>query len=233
MFRRGDRDRLAGGIDAGRKAGRRDIGEFFREGGADRFRRVEKGAAPGGDFGEDAARHDVARGKLGVLVQGGHEAFARAIDQNGAFAAQGFGRQRRGVAADIDGGWMELHEFGVSNARPGARRKGQSRAIGLRRIGGQGVKRADAAAGENGGTRREGAQGAGGVASHNPGDAAGLEDQILGDDIFMESDGGRAPDTAAIRACMMAAPAPSPLTRTMRRAEWAASCEGVRLPAES
>ena len=39
--------------------------------------------------------------------------------------------------------------------------------------------------------------------------------------------------TVAISACMMAAPAPSPLTRTMRRAEWAASCDGVRLPAAS
>ena len=33
--------------------------------------------------------------------------------------------------------------------------------------------------------------------------------------------------TAAISACMMAAPAPSPLTCTMRRAEWAASCDGA------
>ena len=39
--------------------------------------------------------------------------------------------------------------------------------------------------------------------------------------------------TVAISACMIAAPAPSPLTRTMRRAEWAASCDGVSRPCAS
>ena len=93
---------------------------------ADRLRRVEKGAAPGGDFGEDAARDNVARRQFGVLVQGRHEALAGAIDQNRAFAAQRFGGQRRGIAADVDGGGMELHEFGIGDARAGPRRHGQA-----------------------------------------------------------------------------------------------------------
>ena len=57
---------------------------------------------------------------------------ARRVDQGRAFAAQGFGGQRRGVAANVDGGRVELHEFGVGDAGAGARREGERRAGRLR-----------------------------------------------------------------------------------------------------
>ena len=58
-----------------------------------------------------------------------HEALALVVDQHRAFAAQRFGRQRRGIAAHRDGGGMELHEFRIGDQRAGARRHAQ----GLRR----------------------------------------------------------------------------------------------------
>ena len=157
MLGRRDRDRLAAPDRCPpRGRSRATLGNFSAKFRADRLRGVEEGAAPGGDFGEDAARDDVARRQFGVLVQRGHEALARAIDENRALAAQSFGRQRRRIAADVDGGRVELHEFGVGDARAGARREGQSRAVGLRRIGGEGVKRADAAGRQHDGARGEG-----------------------------------------------------------------------------
>ncbi len=135
-------------MPASRQA-RGDIGEFFGESGADGLGGVEESAASAGDFGEHAARDDVAGRQFRVLVQRRHEPLSGAIDQNGALAAQGFGGQRRGIAADVDGGGMELHEFGVGDPRPGARAHGQRRARRLRRIGGQRIERADAAGRQN------------------------------------------------------------------------------------
>ena len=89
---------------------------------------------------------------------------------------------------------MELHEFGVGDAGAGARREGERRAGRLGRIGGDGVKPADPAAGEHGRARGESVEGARGVAAVNAGHAAGLDDQILGDDIFDHFDGRRLPD---------------------------------------
>ena len=68
MLRRRHRDRLTGGVDSSRQAGRCDIGKFFGERRADGLGRVEKGAAPGLQFGKHAARDDVARRQFGVLV---------------------------------------------------------------------------------------------------------------------------------------------------------------------
>ena len=85
----------------------------------------------------------------------GHEALALVIDQHGAFAAQRFGRQRRGIAADRDGGGMELHEFRIGDQRAGARRHAQAFAARFQRIGGDGIERAQPAGGEDHGAGAE------------------------------------------------------------------------------
>ena len=50
--------------------------EFFGETRAERVARVKERAAAGGDFGEHAARDDVARRELGQRMARQHEAFA-------------------------------------------------------------------------------------------------------------------------------------------------------------
>ena len=106
---------------------------------------IEKGAAAGGDLPVDRARHHVAGAELGIVVDGAHEPFAAGIDQERAFAAQRLGGERRRVAADIDGGRMKLHEFGVGDHRAGAGGDGDAFAARLARIGGDGVDLAGAA----------------------------------------------------------------------------------------
>ena len=104
------------------------VGKFLGEARAERLARIEEGAAAGRDLGEHAARHDVARRELGERMERQHEALAGVVDQRRAFAAQRLGRERRRIAADIDRGRMELHEFGIGDDGAGARRDRKARA---------------------------------------------------------------------------------------------------------
>ena len=79
----------------------------------------------------------------------------RALISSRAFAAQRFGRERRRVAADIDGGRMELHELGVGDHRAGAGGDGDALAARLAWIGGDGVDLARAAGREHDRARRQ------------------------------------------------------------------------------
>ena len=56
-----------------------------------------------------------------------------AVDDDRALAAQRLGGERRRVAADVDRGRMELHEFRIGDQRAGARRHGEALAARLRR----------------------------------------------------------------------------------------------------
>ena len=124
--RRRDRDQIARRIDAGAAAVFVHAGEALRERRADRRARIEERAAPGCKLGEHAARHDIARRKLGIGVDAQHEALARLVDQRRAFAAHRLGRERRRIAADVDRGRMELHELRIGDRRAGARRDGEA-----------------------------------------------------------------------------------------------------------
>ena len=84
-----------------------------------------------------------------------HEALAASVDQHRAFAAQRLGGERGRVAADIDGGRMELHELGVGDHRAGPGGDGDAFAARLARIGGDGVDLAGAAGREHHGARRQ------------------------------------------------------------------------------
>src|SRR5262249_58283820 len=61
------------------------------------------------------AGHDVARAELAIFMQCTEETLAAPIDEDGAFAAQRLGGERRRIAADIDGGRVKLHELSVGN----------------------------------------------------------------------------------------------------------------------
>ena len=114
----------------------------------------------------------------------------RVVDQDGAFAAQRFGRQRRGIAADGDGGGMELHEFRIGDQRAGARRHAQAFAARFQRIGGDGIKRAQPAGGEDHRAGPEQDQpriGADAVAGEQADDAAILHRQLDGVKAFQDA----------------------------------------------
>ena len=116
---------------------------------------IEKRAAAACDLAEHGAGHDVARPELGVFVHRAHEALAASVDEQRAFAAQRLGRERRGVAADIDGGRMELDELRIGDHGAGASGDGDTFAARLARIGGDGVDLAGAAGGEHHCARRQ------------------------------------------------------------------------------
>ncbi len=138
------RNSFTHGIDARCGAGGVDGWESVGKARPYRLAAVEINARAAAELAVNGARHDVARRKLGHGMTAQHEAFAPAVDEDRALAAQGFGGERRGVAADGDGGGMELHEFGVGDER--ARACGHGKPVALRRggIGGHGVKRAHA-----------------------------------------------------------------------------------------
>ena len=101
------------------------------------------------DFAEDRAGNDVAGCKLRIRMNGGHEATARFIDQDRAFAAQRLGDERRRIACARNGRRMELHEFGVRDDGACAGRQGDALSARLYWICGDRIELADAAAGEH------------------------------------------------------------------------------------
>ena len=75
------------------------------------------------DLAVDRPRHDVARRKLGALVIIGHEAVAGlGMLQDPALAAHRLGDQEILDLQIVQAGRVELHEFHVADAAPGAPR---------------------------------------------------------------------------------------------------------------
>ena len=88
----------------------------------------------------DGARHHIARRKFGIRVQIGHEAMAVAVDEDSPFAAQRLGQQRRRVERAGKGRRMELHEFGIRDARAHPRGQADPLPADPPRVGGAGKK---------------------------------------------------------------------------------------------
>ena len=103
-----------------------------------------------------------------------HEALARAVDQRRAFAADRLGGERRGIAADVDRGRMELHEFRIGDERSGARRDGKALSARLVRVGGHRIEMPDAAGREHDRARRHGDEPAIGAAHLSAGHARAI-----------------------------------------------------------
>ena len=143
------------------------------------------------ELGKDASCHDVARGELGVFVQGLHKALAGFVDERCAFASECFGGKWCGVAANRDGGGVELHEFGVRNHC--ACKGGHADAVAARlfRVGRHRIEMADAAGGEHdiaGVVMREV------VVFIARGDACHFRafgEKLFGGDVFIDRDGRR------------------------------------------
>ena len=169
---------------------------MFGERVAERLGRIEERAAAGCDFGEHAARDDVARRKLGERMLCQHEALALGVDQRRAFAAQRFGRKRRRIAADHDRGRMELDEFRIADDRAGARGDRKAKPARFLRIGGHRIKMADAAGGEHHGAGGNVDRTRGnivGLAQLQAGDRVVLGQQRFGDKTFEHADARRFP----------------------------------------
>ena len=72
------------------------------------------------------------------------------VDQHRAFAAQGLGGQRRGVARRCRWRWGGTARTRGRRSRAGQRRQGQALAARSRRVGGHGIEAAEAAGGQDG-----------------------------------------------------------------------------------
>ena len=71
------------------------------------------------------------------------------VDDHRAFPAQRFRCERRGIRADVDGGGVKLHEFGVGDQRSRARRHGDAGAAGVDGVCRDAIEMADAAGREH------------------------------------------------------------------------------------
>ena len=140
MGGRGDRHGLGDGIDAGGMAVSGDGRVSGEDAFAQRLSRIEEDLPARLDLPEIGAGDDVARGKLGVRMDGFHEALAGIVDENGALTAQGFGGKRGGIAAGQDRRWVELDEFGIGDDGPGPRRHAHGVAAHRGGIGGCRIK---------------------------------------------------------------------------------------------
>ena len=196
---------------------------------------IEEGAAAAHHFAIDAAGDDVAGTKLRILVHRAHEALAAAVDQHRTLAAQSLGGERGGIAADIDGGRMELHELGVGDHGAGTGGNGDAFAARFARIGGDRIELARAAGGEHhgGGVEHQGRSGSG-VTAHKL-DTGDLPSRMMRSRAPQPSSTGieGVARAASISAAMMARPAVSPLTCRIRRAPCAASRPSSRWPSRS
>ncbi len=103
----------------------------------------------GAHLGEHAAHDDVARGELGLGVDGRHEALAGGVAQQGALAAQRLGDQRRRRAAGGEAGRMELDELEVADGGAGAVGHGHAVAGGHLGVGRARVDLSGPAGGED------------------------------------------------------------------------------------
>ncbi len=139
---------LAARIDAAGHAGGEDGGEFLGEALANGRAGIEEGAATARDRFMDGAGDDVAGRKIPERVAAGHDRGAGRVDEHGAFAAQGFAGEGRGVGVERDRGRVELHELGVADQGARERRQRQALADEHARVGGHGVEAAEAAGGE-------------------------------------------------------------------------------------
>jgi hypothetical protein len=114
----GDRDGFAGPVEVAGAGGGVDGGEAAgEEAGGEGCGVEEDGLALlESHLAGNAAGDDIARGELGGGVEVLHEAVAVDVEEDGAFAADGFGDEERGGVGGCgggEGGGMELVELGV------------------------------------------------------------------------------------------------------------------------
>ncbi len=166
-------------------------------------------------------------------MQSGHETFAGAVDQDRALAAQGLGRQaargRGRCRWRLDGtARIRRRRFSRRRARPWREPRHWPAADWWSRRRARRRRRSPA-------PRRGRKTNANSPSAPRAKTPKTRPDSTISSSAtkFSRTTMEGVCRTAAISACMIAAPAPSPFTRTMRRAEWAASREGTRRPSAS
>jgi hypothetical protein len=143
-----DRDRVAGGINAGGAADSGDAGKALGEAAAERRARVEEHAMPMGETAPHRTRHDVARLELGATLTC-HEALSSLVDQNRTFTAHRLAHQRHRIEPGIERSGMELDEFHVGEHGSSAGGKRHALADRAQRIGGMTIEPTAAAGGDH------------------------------------------------------------------------------------
>ena len=152
---------------------------------------VQKGTPSFLDLDKNAPCDNVARGQFGIGMEVDHETMAGTIDEGRALAAQRFRRQRRGIAADVDGGRVELHEFSIGNDGTGARRHGEAEPARFSGIGGDTIEMANAAGRQDDRAGGKLVPSAFGITQHHADHAAIMGDEIFHRAVFQDLDGGR------------------------------------------
>ncbi len=109
-------------IDAGGHTEAEDRRKGRRELRADCAARIETDGSAALLLLEDRASDDVARRELGIGMQSRHEAFAQVVHEGRAFAADGLGDERHGIASDRKRRRMKLNELHIGEQCAGARR---------------------------------------------------------------------------------------------------------------
>ena len=194
-----DGDGLFGGVDVEGDAHVVDAGEAVFEGLFGHVAGVEEdvGVLGFGHLAEHGAGDDIAWGEFGHGVIVGHEAVAVAVDELGAFAADGFGDEGARGAGDVDGGGMELDHFHVAQDGAGAEGHGLAVGGGDGGVGGFAVEHAGAAGGEDSFAGQDHEE----AAVFLPGDGAEAlavdGDQVEDEGVFEDLDAGMLADVAS------------------------------------
>jgi hypothetical protein len=100
------------------------------------------------------ARATTSGGELEVRVLVLHEAVAVLVDQDGAFAAQGFSEQGHGIGAGREGRGVELDELQIHQTGTGPGGHGETIARGFLGIGGVEIELAQATGRQHHGRRQ-------------------------------------------------------------------------------
>jgi hypothetical protein len=120
---RPDRNEIPGDVDAILQACGVDPGEAHIEVLGLQMAHIEKDSRIGrsafADLDRDRARNDIARSKFGERVLIDHETLALVIEQEGAFATQRLGEQKRRRPNLVERRRMELHKLHIAEDRVG------------------------------------------------------------------------------------------------------------------
>ena len=118
-------------IEAEPQNRRKPVGKLIGQSGP-----IEEDAPAHLEMIPDRPCHHITRRELELWVDTLHNAAAALVNQQGPFASQGFGEERRGIRVDVEGGWMELNELETRQRGTGPGSHGESIAGRFGRVGG-------------------------------------------------------------------------------------------------
>ncbi len=163
----------------------------MRETRADCGARVEPDGPPPLLLFEDRAGNDIARGQLGVGMDGEHKTLAEIVHEGCSFAPDRLGDQRHRVAPDGKRRRVELNELHVGEHRAGPRGHRDTVAGRFYGVGRKSIEAAHSAGGEHDGGCRERDELAGRIlARAHAVDAISVDQEILRGRVLDDLDRG-------------------------------------------